>query len=145
MPIKPESKFIHRVHRKLGEKPHRQKMGTVMMNGTPDYWYSGDAADLWVEYKWVDSIPAHGVNPLKLLSALQALWINRRYAEGRKVVVIIGSPTYCAILEHGAWNDTVPKDQFQYSELDIANWIFVSTHAPSAFSSQDCNGNKSDV
>lgn len=54
-------------------------------------WYSGSKADLWVEYKFLPTVPQTAiVDPLKLLSVLQHNWIRQRDEEGRNVAVIIG-------------------------------------------------------
>lgn len=134
MAIQPESKFIQRIHRRLPRELYKQRVSSAAMNGTPDWWYSA-VIDAWIEYKWLSSLPASGVDPLKLLSALQALWINRRYKEGRNVGVIIGSPTHCVVLTNGSWNSQVPFECFNYSEADVANWITSALYASTSFSS----------
>jgi hypothetical protein len=57
-------------------------MHNPFRGGTFDDWYSGNKADIWVEYKW-------GKNPL---SQLQVQWGRERHAEGRRVFVIQGLP-----------------------------------------------------
>jgi hypothetical protein len=123
MPTKPETLFYRRVNKPLPHDLHFQKIGAASENGTADFWYSGNKADGWIEFKWEPRIPAIGVDPLKLLSALQALWINRRYKEGRYVAVIIGTPAGCVVLENGAWNNRVSAEQFVLTSSEVSDFL----------------------
>jgi hypothetical protein len=65
-------------------KNHNEYIG-----GIPDVWYSGDRADLWVEYKYLPiSQPRRPVIPD--LSPKQLHWIESRRAEGRNIWTIVG-------------------------------------------------------
>src|SRR5690606_30995025 len=95
MASKPETTFYNSVHKHLPPKPelHREKMNNPYSSGTPDFWFSGPRGDLWIEYKWLPRTPQRGaVSPPKLLSPLQAKWLEARHGEGRAVGVIIGCP-----------------------------------------------------
>lgn len=85
---KPETTFTSSVNKYLKGLVHFEKMNNVFRGGTPDFWYSGDKADLWIEYKFIEIIPKSQVVPN--LSALQRDWLKRRYEEGRNVGVILG-------------------------------------------------------
>jgi hypothetical protein len=76
----PENRFIAAIHRQLPKELYREKMHNPYRGGTFDVWYSGNKADLWIEYKW-------GNNSL---SALQLKWGEGRHKEGRKVAVARG-------------------------------------------------------
>jgi hypothetical protein len=91
MAAKPETNFIHRIHRILPRSIYREKMYNPLRRGTPDVWYSGPKHDIWVEYKYISKIPAI-LRPDELLSPLQREWILRRLEEGRSIWVIVGSP-----------------------------------------------------
>ncbi len=93
----PENRFIQRVHKKLDKSVYREKMHNVYRGGTPDVWYSGPGGDLWVEYKWIDSVPKSGTI-VPNLSALQLDWLTKRYAEGRNVLVVVGTPEGAAVI-----------------------------------------------
>lgn len=109
----PESRFIAAVHRKLHPCVYREKMHNAYRGGTPDVWYSGNSDDLWAEYKWIPELPKKApIRVQKLLSALQLQWLERRYAEGRNIVVILGSPTGAWIYEHRAWENDLPLSDF---------------------------------
>lgn len=90
--MKPENNFIARVHKYLPVPVYREKMHNAYRGGTPDVWYSSVARDLWVEYKYIQTIPKRGSTRIPVdLSALQRQWIGNRLEEGRHVAVIIGS------------------------------------------------------
>ncbi len=75
--------------------------------GVPDAYYSGNKADLWVEYKWTSSLPKKAdVKPT--LSELQKDWLRQQFARGRDVAVIVGSPQGCIIYEGLDWENPVP-------------------------------------
>ena len=72
----PENRFIASIHRLLPNELHAEKMHNPYRGGTFDVWYSGNKADIWVEYKYDDN----------WLSPLQAKWGRGRHAEGRKAI-----------------------------------------------------------
>ena len=84
-------------------KPHCyiQSMSSLATAGTPDLWLSGKT-DLWIEVKH-NELTKGPIKPK--LSALQLLWCDARYAEGRNVMVICGTSSKEGIIyQHGAWN-----------------------------------------
>lgn len=113
MAQKPETRFIQRINRLLPLKMglHYEKMNNPYRRGTADSWYSGNKADLWVEWKYLPSLPKV-IYPQKLLHPLQRAWLNGRHKEGRKVVVIIGCPEGGVVLEDAAWNNEIMKQDF---------------------------------
>lgn len=104
----PENKFIASIHRHLPQV-HKEKMHNAYRGGTPDVYYSGDAGDLWVEYKYLSKLPKQ-VQPK--LSALQQVWINARHAEGRNVMVIVGWADGGVILTNREWMSPIDKEVF---------------------------------
>ena len=87
----PENTFITSVHKHLPTKLYRMKNHNQYNGGIPDCWYSGDKADLWVEYKYKRAPGLLTASMTPDLSALQTDWLVSRYAEGRNVAVIMGS------------------------------------------------------
>ena len=145
MPVKPETKFYRRVNEKLPPEVHRQKITSLYGNGTPDFWYSGSKGDAWVEYKWEPKLSRNGVDPVKLLSALQRKWLNDRHREGRSVLLVIGSPQGCAVLSNGAWNERVPVEEFRYAPSEVSVLLTGKLHAFSEISGQSRSSDQSDV
>lgn len=123
----PETRFYTAIHRKLPKTLHREKMHNAYRGGTADVWYSGNADDLWVEYKWLAKLPKKSPVRLdKLLSPLQQRWLSERHKEGRNIVVILGAPTGAWVLEGVSWRQPLDPDTLQANKLtkhEVAEYI----------------------
>ena len=126
---KPETRFYTAVHKLLPPKRvlHREKMHNPYQGGTADVWYSGSLDDLWVEYKWLAKLPVRApVQLTKELSPLQQQWLSGRHAEGRNVVVILGTPEGAWICEGVDWEEPIDPDAVRtrnMTKLEVANYI----------------------
>lgn len=131
MAIKPENQFRSGVHKYLPKELHHEKMCNPYSSGTADDWYSGNRADLWVEYKFIPRVPSRvDVKPKEMLSALQLKWLNGRYAEGRQVAVVIGCPDGGVILRDQEWMWDYTPQMFRdrlVPRQAIAQWIAGAT------------------
>ncbi len=127
----PENKFRASVHKYLPKTLYHVKMNNGYVSGIPDDWYSGNRADLWVEYKFITRVPSRvDVKPLELLSALQADWLNERYVEGRPVAMVIGCSDGGVILRDQEWNWDYSPVMFRdrlVPRQAIAQWIVGAT------------------
>lgn len=132
MSAKPETTFINALHRKLPTSVYHMKNNNPYTGGIPDLWYSGQSGDVWVEYKFLPTMPARAdVHPAKLLSALQMEWLNGRYAEGRNVAVIIGAPKGGVLLVDRAWEMSLSPQLFASlirSKDDLIEWIMTQVN-----------------
>jgi hypothetical protein len=130
---KPENVFIAVVHKHLPLSVYREKMYNPYRGGTPDVWYSGDASDLWVEYKYIAKIPKR-TEITADLSPLQKQWLAGRLAEGRRVAVIIGSPSGGVVLENRSWLESLTPQAFTnriLTRAQLADWILSKVqHEP---------------
>lgn len=129
---KPENTFISSIHRRIPKKIHKEKMANPYRGGTADCWYSGKKNDLWVEYKYLPSVPQRGIITWERigLSELQLEWLNERSEEGRNVVVIVGTPDGGVLYRHREWEMTHSCVEFRkrlVSRDDIANFIAEET------------------
>ena len=133
MSSKPETTFIASVHRHLTDVYH-EKMHNPYRGGTPDVWYSGDRGDLWVEYKYIPTIPKRAeLKPA--LSKLQAEWLAGRRTEGRNMAVVVGCPEGCVVYTRGNWMRPLSPDEFRASLItrkQMADWIREDTGVSSA-------------
>lgn len=113
MAQKPETRFIQRINRLLPLKCglHYEKMNNPYRRGTADSWYSGVDGDLWIEWKYLPTLPKV-IHPQKLLHPLQTAWLNGRFREGRNVAVVIGCPEGGVILEKEEWTKEIMKQDF---------------------------------
>lgn len=124
MAKKPENTFIASVHKYLKDT-HYEKMYNPYRSGTPDVWYSGKSRDLWVEYKYIPKIPKTK-SFVPDLSARQLEWLNNRYAEGRHVAVIVGTPEGAVLYTNGAWNYSLTETGIRENlrtRKEVADWI----------------------
>jgi len=109
----PENTFIQSVHRLLPVELYRIKNNNMFHAGQPDVWYSGDRADLWVEYKFI-ALPKRGDTLIVPgLSELQKNWLKCRYAEGRNVGVIIGCKEGGVWFPGVSWEEPLTAEYFR--------------------------------
>ena len=123
MSSKPETTFINSVHKLLPPELHREKMYNPFRGGTADCWYSGRANDLWIEYKYLDSLPVragvdlvHGKNPT--LTLLQQAWLLGRWDEGRNVWVVVGCAKGGVVMDGPSWNTPWLAKDFRDAIVD---------------------------
>lgn len=124
MSSKPENTFIRSVHTHL-KGVYFEKMANPWRAGTADVWYSGKKGDLWIEYKYVPTIPKR-TTILPDLSPRQLKWLNDRDAEGRRVVVVVGHPKGGVVFQPGTFTTPMPPEEFVSKTLsrpDLAGWI----------------------
>ena len=135
MATKPEATFRAGVHKYLPLKVHHEAAGNNYSKGTPDQWYDGQCFDLWIEWKYVKTIPRN-LNLLNTttpkLSDHQQHWLQRAYSNGRNVCVIVGFKEGGIILSSMAWETVLPKEVIEemlMSRKELANYIteFVTT------------------
>lgn len=106
---KPENSYIQKIHRKLPKEIYREKMANPYRGGTPDVYYESSKERLWVEYKYLESLPRTfrltNEKGKTKISPLQAKWLRRAFHNGVNVMVIMGVGSKTGIL-------------FSVSELD---------------------------
>lgn len=108
----PENRFIKSVNDKLKKEIYCEKMHNPYRGGTADVWYSGKR-DMWIEYKWINSVPKKGVL-IPALSSLQGIWCTNRFNEGRTVFVVVGCPLGAIIFSNPAeWTDGLDVTKIQ--------------------------------
>ena len=131
-----ETRFYTTVHRNFKAKFHYEKNNNPYLCGTPDIWYSGAAADLWVEYKYLNKVPVRAdIHVNKMLSKRQLMWLDKRCVEGRNVAVILGTPEGHWVYRYGDWNKPLPVAKLRSTmtaTVDISRYIeeFVMTGCP---------------
>lgn len=114
----PENTFIAAVHRHLPADLYRIKNNNQFNSGQPDVWYSGNAADLWVEYKFI-TMPKRPETLIRFdLSDLQRHWLRSRYAEGRAVAVVVGCKAGGVYFEGPSWDRPYTAAEF---------WSFIES------------------
>ena len=126
MSAKPETTFIGSIHKKFGSnKPYFEKTNNPWRAGMPDVYYSGVVGCLWVEYKFISRIPRSSAI-LPNLSMQQHRWLADRFAEGRNVAVVLGTPKGGIVYRDMEWCKPLSGDALAARLLpreDIAGWI----------------------
>ena len=125
-----EHSFVKAVHRKLSPDVYRWKIHDTYTGGVPDAMYAGPAGLLFVEYKYLKSLPKKPTTPIKTgLSALQLQWLERMCVYNILAIVIIGSPVGCSILTNG-FNRTLTTNDFsgEVEVAEVATFIHELTH-----------------
>lgn len=113
-----ESSFTASLREKLhAHGIYALKLHLSFANGVADCWYSGWKGDLWSEHKFLQTLPP-SVDPTKLLTPLQQLWLKARHTEGRAVAVIVGSPEGCLLLPGVEWQRPIPRAEFRERMVD---------------------------
>jgi len=127
MSSKPETRFYTSVHKLLPKSIYKEKMHNAYRGGTADVWYSGNADDLWAEYKWLPKLNKKApIRLYKLLSPLQLQWLRGRHEEGRNIVVILGSPDGAWVFERLSWEKPIDPTAIRSlasTKQDVANYI----------------------
>lgn len=126
-----ESQYTQAIHRHLPKEVYRWKINDNFQGGVPDAYYSGTKADLWVEYKYLQKLPKRETTLIvPNLSTLQLDWLRTREREGRKIVVIIGSPEGGCVLYCSQWESGISLSHFRneaMSKKELASWITTQT------------------
>ena len=118
-----EHSYIQSVHRRLPRSLYRWKINDSYQGGVADAYYSGPAGDLWVEYKYIKSLPKRPTSVVdltntRLLSTLQQHWLADRHKEGRNVAVVVGSDRGSIILEGTDFQKTLTVETFIRNTVD---------------------------
>lgn len=92
-------------------------------------WYSGIKGDIWVEYKYIRTIP---IRPKTMvipgLAPLQLVWLHHRHKEGRRVFVVVGCPKGGVVFGPDEWADGIDAGWFTqklHSRNQLALWLFA--------------------
>jgi hypothetical protein len=130
MSRKPETTFIGSVHKHLPVELYHMKNNNAYTGGIPDVWYSGNKADLWVEYKFIE-IPKRETTLIKPdFSTLQLEWLYNRKREGRNVAAIVGCKEGGVIIRTVNWGEPFVPSQFVKELMtrgELARWILLQT------------------
>ena len=116
-----EHAYIRSIHSRLKKSTpaiYVWKINDPYQGGVADAYYSGQT-DMWVEYKFLKSLPKRDSTMLSLgLSPLQVGWLQARHGEGRKVCVVVGSPDGSLILPGVSWVEPITCADFKNSMVD---------------------------
>lgn len=111
----------------LPKEVYRWKIHDKFTGGVPDAYYEGPKGFLWVEYKYIKTLPKRASTPIKIgLSALQTQWLNRADDNGIPCIVVVGSDKHCLVLRNKRWTYPISTDYYELckvSKRDLAMLI----------------------
>lgn len=108
-----EHSFIKAVHRSLPNDIYRWKIHDTFTGGVPDAFYAGPAGTLFVEYKYIKTLPKRHTTELKLgLSPLQINWLNMMCDLGHSVAAIIGTSLGVLVLTDKQWTERITLEYY---------------------------------
>jgi hypothetical protein len=122
-----EHSFIRAVHRNLPSELFRWKIHDTFAGGVPDAFYAGPASTLFVEYKYLKTLPKRDDTYLRTsLSPQQIHWLNTMHDYTQPVAVVIGAEQSAVVLLDKRWNTNISRSHFLKAAIsftEIANWI----------------------
>jgi len=122
-----EHGFIRAVHADLPPEIFRWKIHDTFAGGVPDAFYAGPASTLFVEYKYIKSLPKRKSTPIKTcLTPQQKHWLNTLYDLSQPVALVVGVSNQALILLDKRWNANIFKTNFLQEAAprnQIASWI----------------------
>ena len=126
-----EHSFVRSIHNALHPDVYKWKIHDTYTSGVPDAMYAGPAGTLFVEYKYVKSLPKKDTTVIRhSLSALQCAWLERMKAS-TSVALILGIEDTALIIvddfpanisESRYVEQSIPRKQ-------VAEWIYNQTHS----------------
>ena len=88
-----EHSFIKAIHRKLPKDIYHWKVSDRFTGGVPDCYYEGSKGALWIEYKYLKSLPKKTTTPINPgISKLQLAWLERAERNGVNTMLVAGYP-----------------------------------------------------
>ena len=122
-----EHSFIRAVHSKLDPALRKWKIHDQFAGGVPDAYYLGPTSDLWIEYKYVKTLPKRPDTVLSTsFSELQRLWLDDLYRCNRPCALVIGHEQRAVVLQQGSWNNDITLATFIKTSIhrkDLVVWI----------------------
>jgi hypothetical protein len=126
-----EHSFVRSIHNALSPDVYKWKIHDTYTGGVPDAMYAGPAGVLFVEYKYVKSLPKKDTTAIRhSLSALQCAWLERMKGSTNVALVLGVGDTALIIVDDFSANickstyveQSIPRRQ-------VAQWIYDTTHS----------------
>ena len=74
-----EKEFINKVHKALPSSIYKWKINDSYHGGVPDTFYAGPNGHCFIEYKYIDQLPAKNTSKVKFnLSPQQRIWLTEQ-------------------------------------------------------------------
>ena len=139
-----EHSFVRSIHRYLSPDVYSWKIHDTFTGGVPDAMYCGPAGLLFVEYKYVKTLPKRDNTLIRhSLSELQIQWLTRVNGPATSALIIGVEDT--AIIIPRDFSTNISKLKYieqSISRQDVAMWIYDITHSGRAHEKGPPSGRK---
>ena len=126
-----EHSFVRSIHNALHPDVYKWKIHDTYTSGVPDAMYAGPAGTLFVEYKYVKSLPKKDTTVIRhSLSALQCAWLERMKASTSVALILGVEDTALIIVDDFPAN--ISKSRYVEQSIprkQVAEWIYNQTHS----------------
>jgi len=126
-----EHSFVRSIHNALHPDVYKWKIHDTYTSGVPDAMYAGPAGTLFVEYKYVKSLPKKDTTVIRhSLSALQCAWLERMKASTSVALILGIEDTALIIVDDFPAN--ISKSRYVEQSIprkQVAEWIYNQTHS----------------
>ncbi len=126
-----EHSFVRSIHNALSPDVYKWKIHDTYTGGVPDAMYAGPAGVLFVEYKYVKSLPKKNTTAIRhSLSALQCAWLERMKVSS-PVALILGIEDSALIIVDD-FSANIYKSRYVEQSIprkQVAEWIYSQTHS----------------
>ena len=126
-----EHSFVRSIHRYLPPEVFSWKIHDTYTGGVPDAMYCGPAGLLFVEYKYVPTLPKRDDTLIRhSLSELQIQWLERVSGPATAALVIGVEKTAVILKRDFAQNiSRMHYLEQNITRQDVAEWIYSTTHS----------------
>ncbi len=112
-----EHSYIRAVTRHLPKDKYKWKINDNYAGGVPDWFFEGEAKDLWVEWKYIKVFPKRpqtmiDLTSKKYLSTQQQRWLERRNRIRGDAWVIAGSEHGGVVFRGLEWKNSISAEAF---------------------------------
>lgn len=119
-----EHSFIKAIHKSLPAEVYRWKIHDTFTGGVPDTLYAGPSGILFIEYKWLKSLPKRKSTPINLgLSQLQINWLDKFHSYNQNVAVAVGYPEGVLLFTNKDWTKDINVANIQNYSLSRKDYI----------------------
>lgn len=126
-----EHSFVRSIHNSLSPDVYKWKIHDTYTGGVPDAMYAGPAGVLFVEYKYVKSLPKRDNTVIRhSLSALQTQWLERM-KQSTPVALILGVQDSALIIVDDFATNICKSKYVEHAipRRQVAQWIYDITHS----------------
>jgi hypothetical protein len=122
-----EKEFINKVHKALPSSIYKWKINDPYHGGVPDTFYAGPKAHCFIEYKYIDQLPAKCTSKVKFnLSSQQRIWLTEQSKNNVFTYAVLGSGDQVYVTENFEIKN-LTVEEFNKGAIPFKTYIEVLT------------------